>query len=164
MGRLYVASDKKPDNMAPKRKEIKSSPSKGTSAAAQLYPPLYELTLQALSQSGTEDNEHRGRNLSKEMIQMLIALPPKSWSKSSALIVTLDCGLFVAAYAEYLNDRLQVPNDGHDARLLHKRCVFVLWKYGEAKAQKPYATHIKDPQRPKPNSVAPDEEQLVHID
>ncbi|PHU23588.1 hypothetical protein BC332_08695 [Capsicum chinense] len=44
--------------MAPKRKEIESSPSKGTSAAAQLHPPLYELALKALSQSGAEDNEH----------------------------------------------------------------------------------------------------------
>ncbi|PHT84516.1 hypothetical protein T459_12959 [Capsicum annuum] len=44
--------------MAPKIKEIESSPSKGTSAAAQLHPPLYELALQALSQSGAEDNEH----------------------------------------------------------------------------------------------------------
>ncbi|KAM3216333.1 hypothetical protein P3L10_025774 [Capsicum annuum] len=45
--------------MASKIKEIESSPSKGTSAAAQLHPPLYELALQALSQSGEEDNEHR---------------------------------------------------------------------------------------------------------
>ncbi|PHU12250.1 hypothetical protein BC332_19180 [Capsicum chinense] len=44
--------------MAPKRKENESSPSKGTSAAARLHPPLYELTLQALSQSGAEDNKH----------------------------------------------------------------------------------------------------------
>ncbi|KAM3398035.1 hypothetical protein P3S68_001549 [Capsicum galapagoense] len=44
--------------MAPKRKEIELSPSKGTSAVAQLHPPLYELALQALSQSGAEDNEH----------------------------------------------------------------------------------------------------------
>ncbi|KAF3678507.1 putative glycerol-3-phosphate 2-O-acyltransferase 6-like [Capsicum annuum] len=44
--------------MAPKIKEIESSPSKETSAAAQLHPPLYELALQALSQSGAEDNEH----------------------------------------------------------------------------------------------------------
>ncbi|PHU22406.1 hypothetical protein BC332_07513 [Capsicum chinense] len=44
--------------MAPKIKEVKSSPSKGTSATAQLHPPLYELALQALSQSGVEDNEH----------------------------------------------------------------------------------------------------------
>ncbi|PHU04548.1 hypothetical protein BC332_25370 [Capsicum chinense] len=40
------------------KKEIKSSPSKGTSAVARLYPPLYELALQALSQLGVEDNEH----------------------------------------------------------------------------------------------------------
>ncbi|PHU11289.1 hypothetical protein BC332_18219 [Capsicum chinense] len=44
--------------MALKIKEIESSPSKGTSAASQLHPLLYELTLQALSQSGAEDNEH----------------------------------------------------------------------------------------------------------
>ncbi|PHT62184.1 hypothetical protein T459_33997 [Capsicum annuum] len=45
--------------MAPKRKKIESSPSKGISAAAQLYPPLYEFALQALFQSGAEANEHR---------------------------------------------------------------------------------------------------------
>ncbi|PHU17397.1 hypothetical protein BC332_13092 [Capsicum chinense] len=75
--------------MAPKRKETESSPSKGTSAAAQQYPPLYELALQALSQSGVEDNEHGEEEYFKEMIQILIALSPKSWSKPSALIVIL---------------------------------------------------------------------------
>ncbi|PHU01820.1 hypothetical protein BC332_27071 [Capsicum chinense] len=47
------------DNIAPKIKEIESSPSKGTSAEVQLHPPLYELALQVLSQLGAEDNEHR---------------------------------------------------------------------------------------------------------
>ncbi|PHT28334.1 hypothetical protein CQW23_32067 [Capsicum baccatum] len=75
-----------------------------------------------------------------------------------------DCSPFVATYAEYLGDGLQVPNDGLDAGLLHKRYAALLWKYGEAKAQKPYATNVKDPRRPKPNSVALDEEQLVHSD
>ncbi|PHU05118.1 hypothetical protein BC332_25940 [Capsicum chinense] len=75
-----------------------------------------------------------------------------------------DCGLFVAVYAEYLSDGLQVPNDGLDARLLRKIYVALLWKYGEAKAQKLYASDIKDPRRPKPNSAAPNKEQLVHIE
>ncbi|PHT93857.1 hypothetical protein T459_01739 [Capsicum annuum] len=44
--------------MALKRKKIESCPSKGTNAVARLHPPLYELSLQALSQSGAEDNEH----------------------------------------------------------------------------------------------------------
>ncbi|PHT63246.1 hypothetical protein T459_32890 [Capsicum annuum] len=59
---------------------------------------------------------------------------------------------------------LQVPNDGLDAGLLRKRYAALLWKCEEAKAQKSYATDIKDPRRPKPNSIALDEEQLVHID
>ncbi|KAF3650964.1 hypothetical protein FXO38_16863, partial [Capsicum annuum] len=79
-------------------------------------------------------------------------------------IGSLDCDTFVATYAEYLSDGLQVPNDGLDAGLLRERYVDLLWKYGEAKAQKPYATDVKDPRRPKPNSIALDEEQLVHID
>ncbi|PHU07368.1 hypothetical protein BC332_23857 [Capsicum chinense] len=74
-----------------------------------------------------------------------------------------DCDLFVAAYAEYLSDGLQVPNDGLDAELLCKMYASLLWKYRETKAQKPYASDIKDPRRPKLNSVVPDEEQLVHI-
>ncbi|PHU23140.1 hypothetical protein BC332_08247 [Capsicum chinense] len=64
-------------------------------------------------------------------------------------IGSLDCGLFIAAYAEYLSDGLQVPNNGIDVGLLRKRYAVLLWKYGEAKSQKPYASDIKDPQRPK---------------
>ncbi|PHU07662.1 hypothetical protein BC332_24151 [Capsicum chinense] len=79
-------------------------------------------------------------------------------------IGSLDCGPFVAAYVEYLSDGSQVPNDGLDAGLLHKIYAALLWKYGEAKDENPYATDIKDPRRPKPNFIAPDEEQLVHID
>ncbi|KAM3339154.1 hypothetical protein P3S68_031240 [Capsicum galapagoense] len=44
--------------MVPKRTETESSPSKGTSEAARLHPPLYELALQALSQLGAEYDEH----------------------------------------------------------------------------------------------------------
>ncbi|PHU11624.1 hypothetical protein BC332_18554 [Capsicum chinense] len=38
----------------------------------------------------------------------------------------LDCGSFVAVYAEYSSDGLQVPNDGLDARLLCKRYAALL--------------------------------------
>ncbi|PHU04569.1 hypothetical protein BC332_25391 [Capsicum chinense] len=76
----------------------------------------------------------------------------------------LDCDLFVDAYTEYLSDKLQVPNDKLDVGLLHKRCAALLWKYREVKAQKQYASDIKDPRRPKPNSIVPDEEQLVPIE
>ncbi|PHT94500.1 hypothetical protein T459_02382 [Capsicum annuum] len=41
-------------------------------------------------------------------------------------IGSLDCSLFVATYAEYLSDGLQVPNDGIDAKLLRKRYAALL--------------------------------------
>ncbi|PHU22269.1 hypothetical protein BC332_07376 [Capsicum chinense] len=56
-----------------------------------------------------------------------------------------DYGPFVTAYAEYLSDGLQVLNDGIDAGLLSKGYATLLWKYGETKAQKSYATDVKDP-------------------
>ncbi|PHT40298.1 hypothetical protein CQW23_19152 [Capsicum baccatum] len=49
-------------------------------------------------------------------------------------IGSLNCSPFVTAYAEYLSDGLQVPNDGLDAGLLCKRYATLLWKYEEAKA------------------------------
>ncbi|KAF3669443.1 hypothetical protein FXO37_09033 [Capsicum annuum] len=49
-------------------------------------------------------------------------------------IGSLDYSLFIASYAEYLSDELQVPNDGRDAGLLHKIYANLLWKYGKAKA------------------------------
>ncbi|PHU25833.1 hypothetical protein BC332_04165 [Capsicum chinense] len=53
---------------------------------------------------------------------------------SQQTIGILDCGPFVAAYAEYLSDGLQVPNDGLDAGFLRKRYAALLWKYREMKA------------------------------
>ncbi|KAF3634421.1 hypothetical protein FXO38_25141 [Capsicum annuum] len=77
---------------------------------------------------------------------------------------SLDCGPLVAVYVEYLSDGLKVSNNGINTGLLRKRYASLLWKYREAKAQKSYASDIKDPRRPNSNFVAPDEEQLFHID
>ncbi|PHT40706.1 hypothetical protein CQW23_19560 [Capsicum baccatum] len=41
-------------------------------------------------------------------------------------IGSLDCGPFVVAYANYLSDGLQVPNDGLDVGLLRKKYVALL--------------------------------------
>ncbi|KAF3631180.1 hypothetical protein FXO38_26763 [Capsicum annuum] len=109
-----------------------------------------------------------GFNISDEIPKKLTQLinDYSEWIANGLLKhhVGRDYGPFVAAYAEYLSDGLQVPNDGIDAGLPRKRYAALLWKYGEAKAQKSYATDIKDPRRPKPNFIALDEEQLVHID
>ncbi|PHT70837.1 hypothetical protein T459_25941 [Capsicum annuum] len=256
--------------MAPKRKEIESSPSKRTNPEARLHPPLYKLALQALSQLGIEDNEHGEEECLKRddtnanspsaeelvktfsidcypvriqcdgatdfspdfatssecsafkcqdckakhdgVINFINALTAsvkemsstrgvipskrisypytlleikaanrrsKDTSKASSSIkkaklkclclclapmFNVNCDPFIATYTKYLSDGLQIPNDGLNAGFLCKRYAALLWKYEEAKAQNPYARDIKDPRRPKPNSIAPDKEQLIHID
>ncbi|PHU07189.1 hypothetical protein BC332_23678 [Capsicum chinense] len=60
-------------------------------------------------------------------------------------IGSLDYDPFVAAYADYLRDGLQVLNNGIDAGLLRKRYAALFWKYGEVKAQKSYTADVKDP-------------------
>ncbi|KAF3630509.1 hypothetical protein FXO38_27101 [Capsicum annuum] len=45
---------------------------------------------------------------------------------SQQTIGSLNCGSFISAYAEYLSDALQVPNDGLDAGLLRKRYFALL--------------------------------------
>ncbi|KAF3682086.1 hypothetical protein FXO37_02540 [Capsicum annuum] len=257
--------------MAPKRKEIESSPSKRTNPEARLHPPLYKLALQALSQLGIEDNEHGEEECLKRddtnanspsaeemvktfsidcypvriqcdgatesyfgkypdlpkdnnalfQIKMVYDLLKRRFmyenkdkmdecvratgeqhelkkvdvtveSTAEEYNITVDnpstaskeyekmepvnsgeqknypfegnCDPFIATYTKYLSDGLQIPNDGLNTGLLCKRYAALLWKYEEAKAQNPYARDIKDPRRPKPNSIAPDKEQLIHID
>ncbi|PHT53179.1 hypothetical protein CQW23_07641 [Capsicum baccatum] len=56
----------KPSDYNSDATETESSPSKGASEAARLHPPLYELALQALSQSGAEYDEHEEKKYFKK--------------------------------------------------------------------------------------------------
>ncbi|XP_015061029.1 uncharacterized protein LOC107007076 [Solanum pennellii] len=49
-------------------------------------------------------------------------------------ISSLDCEIFVAAYAEYLSDGLQVPSCGINVDTLRLRYASRLWNYGIVKA------------------------------
>ncbi|PHT59380.1 hypothetical protein CQW23_01743 [Capsicum baccatum] len=127
-----------------------------------------EEKVQPVSMGKLNNYPFEGFNISDKAPKKLIQLinDYSEWIADRLLKhhASTDWGSFVATYAEYLSDGLQVPNDELDAGLLCNRYSTLLWKYGEKKTQKPYATDVKDPRRPKPNSIALDEEQLVHID
>ena len=77
------------NNMVPKRTETESSPSKGTSEAARLHLPLYELALQVLSQLRAKYNEHRKEEYFKRDDANANSPSTKELSKPSVLIVIL---------------------------------------------------------------------------
>ncbi|XP_049385554.1 uncharacterized protein LOC125849509 [Solanum stenotomum] len=63
---------------------------------------------------------------------------------------SFDCGVFVAAYAEFLSDGLQIPYDGIISQSLRLRYGSLLWNYGILKARSGYVSNNEDPQRPRP--------------
>ncbi|KAH0679353.1 hypothetical protein KY284_020438 [Solanum tuberosum] len=65
----------------------------------------------------------------------------------------LDCGVFVAAYAEFLSDGLQISSDGIISQSLRLRYASLLWNYGILKARSGYVSNNEDPQRPRPKKI-----------
>ncbi|KAG5629564.1 hypothetical protein H5410_001281 [Solanum commersonii] len=66
---------------------------------------------------------------------------------------SLDCGLFVAAYAEFLSDGLQVQFDGIISQTIRMRYASLLWNYQILKARCGYVSNNEDPQRPRPKKA-----------
>ncbi|PHT83975.1 hypothetical protein T459_12418 [Capsicum annuum] len=76
-----------------------------------------------------------------------------------------DCGVFVAGYAEYLSEEMNVPSDGFEAEY-HRMCyTTLLQKYGIQKAKKGYVSKNDDPPRPKSRIIQiPDDNAIVCIE
>ncbi|KAG5629134.1 hypothetical protein H5410_000851 [Solanum commersonii] len=94
-------------------------------------------------------------NLTHSKSAMLLILPNKQ------AIVCKYCGLFIAAYAEFLSEGLQVPSYGISSKTLRMRYASLLWNYGTLKAQSDYVSNNEDPQRPRPKKAKFDENVVV---
>ncbi|PHU10494.1 hypothetical protein BC332_22354 [Capsicum chinense] len=57
---------------------------------------------------------------------------------------TLNCGLFVAAYAEFLSDRHQIPSSEFNSKKHRTRYASLLWEYGVNKACTGYVSENQD--------------------
>ncbi|KAH0705815.1 hypothetical protein KY285_010340 [Solanum tuberosum] len=66
---------------------------------------------------------------------------------------SLDCGVFVAAYAEFLSDGLQIPSDGIISQSLRLRYASLLLYYGILKGWSDYVSNNEDPQRARPKKA-----------
>ncbi|PHT34115.1 hypothetical protein CQW23_25915 [Capsicum baccatum] len=76
-----------------------------------------------------------------------------------------DCGVFVAAYAEFLSDQMQIPSSNIDAEYLRKRYATLLWNYEVKKIKKIYSSDHDDPPRQRPFYVpSTDESNIVAIE
>ncbi|KAF3641654.1 hypothetical protein FXO37_22902 [Capsicum annuum] len=74
---------------------------------------------------------------------------------------SLDCGVFMTGYEEFLSDQMQIPSSNLDAEYLRKRYATLLWNYGVKKAKKIYSSDHDDPPRVRPFYVPPTDESNI---
>ncbi|WMV47148.1 hypothetical protein MTR67_040533 [Solanum verrucosum] len=75
-----------------------------------------------------------------------------------------DCGLYSAAYAEYLTDGQSLPLANFDVNLHRSRYGALLWNYGNQKASSGSVSDNEDPYKPRNTFVDSDGIEKINID
>ncbi|XP_069155846.1 uncharacterized protein [Solanum lycopersicum] len=76
---------------------------------------------------------------------------------------SLDCGLFVAVYAEFLSDKINMSCNSFESSYLRKRYVILLLKYGLDKMNAGYVSNSDDPPRMKNVLNPSSEDEIVNV-
>ncbi|KAF3619502.1 putative protein EIN4-like [Capsicum annuum] len=77
---------------------------------------------------------------------------------------SLNYGVFVAVYAEYLSEGLGISLSGIDAQYHRMRYATLLCKYGSVKAEKEYFSENDDPPRPRSSFTQKEKFCALHIE
>ncbi|PHU27154.1 hypothetical protein BC332_05486 [Capsicum chinense] len=76
-----------------------------------------------------------------------------------------NCGVFVAGYAEYLSEEMNVPSDDFEVKYHRMYYATLFRKYGIQKEKKGYVSENDDPPRPKSRIIQiPDDNAIVCIE
>ncbi|PHT42868.1 hypothetical protein CQW23_16893 [Capsicum baccatum] len=75
-----------------------------------------------------------------------------------------DCGLFVAAYAEFLSDQHQIPSSEFDSKKQGTRYTSLLWDYGVNKACTGYVSDNQDPSKPKRTFIRSEDTEMIDVE
>ncbi|KAM3320721.1 hypothetical protein P3S67_007923 [Capsicum chacoense] len=77
---------------------------------------------------------------------------------------TLDCGLFVATYAEFLSDRHQIPSLEFDLKKHCTRYASLLWDYGVNKVCTGYVSDNDYLPRPKRTFIQSEDTEMIDVE
>ncbi|KAH0655595.1 hypothetical protein KY285_030477 [Solanum tuberosum] len=77
---------------------------------------------------------------------------------------TLDFGLFVAAFAEFLSDEIPIQSNNFRSDYLRSRYAALLWNYGSEKAEAGYVSDNDDPSKPRGHFTPPNHDALVNLE
>ncbi|KAG5622782.1 hypothetical protein H5410_008000 [Solanum commersonii] len=77
--------------------------------------------------------------------------------------VNLNIGLYVATFAEFLSDQINMPQDGFLLEYLCNRYATLLWRYDIDKANDGYISENDDSPKLMGQSTPPLEEDLIYV-
>ncbi|PHT55679.1 hypothetical protein CQW23_04165 [Capsicum baccatum] len=77
---------------------------------------------------------------------------------------TLDCGLFVSTYAEFLSDRHQISSLKFDPKKHRTRYASLLQDYGVNKTCTGYVSENQDPPRPKHTFIRSEDTEMIDVE
>ncbi|PHT48545.1 hypothetical protein CQW23_12753 [Capsicum baccatum] len=75
-----------------------------------------------------------------------------------------DCGLFVAAYAEFLSDGNQISSPEFDPQMHRTRYASLLWDYGVNKASNESVSYNQDSPRPKHTFIPSEDIEMIDVE
>ncbi|XP_055824255.1 uncharacterized protein LOC129892700 [Solanum dulcamara] len=75
---------------------------------------------------------------------------------------SLDCGVFLAIFAEYLSDGISIPNTGLNVEFFRSRYAALLWRYGCQKAMDGYVSDNDDPKKAR-RDISPSQGELIDV-
>ncbi|PHT87036.1 hypothetical protein T459_09142 [Capsicum annuum] len=135
-----------------KKKEIHGSKKRGSNSSASKAPAkrrVVEVIFKdELPKGKTEHGPFQGKYVSR------IAQQDSG---------SLDCGVFVAIYAEYLREELSISSSGIDAQYHYLKYASLLCKYGSEKAENDYFNENYDPPRPRSKFSPKEIVRVLHI-
>ncbi|KAG5592218.1 hypothetical protein H5410_042732 [Solanum commersonii] len=77
---------------------------------------------------------------------------------------TLDCGLFVAAFVEFLSDEIPIQFNNFRFDYRRSRYAALLWNYGSEKAEAGYVSDNDDPSKTWGHFTPPNHDALVNLE
>ncbi|WMV13786.1 hypothetical protein MTR67_007171 [Solanum verrucosum] len=84
-------------------------------------------------------------SLLEAQVPFMVEFAQDTKQQKSDSLQVLDCGLYVATFAEYLSDQIETPLVDFLPEYLRKRYGTLLWSYGSEKVKGAYVSKNDDP-------------------
>ncbi|KAG5568360.1 hypothetical protein H5410_064623 [Solanum commersonii] len=116
------------------------------------------------NQSISKSNKEASSSSKSNIVKKNLKREGKQHRQSPSLHCPKNIGLYVATFAKFLSDQINMPQDGFLLEYLCNSYATLLWRYGIDKVNDGYVSENDDSPKLMGQSTPPLKEDLVHIE